>query len=376
MLLAFREKLAKRSQLGTLRELKQRSPYLCDLTSSDYLGFARSPVLRRTIWEAYSQEYDNHELRLGATGSRLLTGNSEEAVELENFIATTYNADKALIYNCGYMANLGLLTAIAQENDTIIYDSEIHASTKDGIKLSKARSFPFRHQDLGHLEKRLRKISPGSFVCIESVYSMSGDIAPLEEICALCEQFGHYLIVDEAHGLGIIGEKGEGLVSARQLESKVFARVLTFGKAPGVHGAAVLGSSLLCEYLVNFSRAFVYTTALPYYSLVTIGCSLRALSKAHKERAHLLELTKYFHERACQFGNIKQTGTPICPVIIPGVDKVQQASSALLDAGIDVRAILSPTVNQGKEQLRIVLHAFNQKAQIDALFDVLALIEK
>ncbi len=348
-------RLQKRRDQGLLRSL-QSTVGLVDLTSNDYFGFAQDSDLIKGS------------SRAGATGSRLLTGNHPFYEQLEDRIARFHRAESCLIYNSGYTANLGLLSALGTEAATFLYDLAIHASMVDGMRLSDAKSLPFRHNDLESLERRLKNVRLPVFVLVESIYSISGEFAPLQEIAALCERFGANLIVDEAHGTGICGSNGEGLVVELGLENSVFARVHTFSKALGAHGACVLGSKTLKEYLLNFSRPLIYTTALPMPALTLIESSYEKLLKEAKEHQQRLKsLTAYFCKRA----RLKETHSPIQPLYISGIEKLRSLSKKLKEKGLDIRAIVPPTAPRGKECLRVVLHSFNQEEEIDRLVEVL-----
>ena len=287
----------------------------------------------------------------GSTGSRLLTGNSEYAMELEERIAAFHGFEAGLLFNCGYMANLGLLSSL---QSTILFDLQVHASTWDGIRLSRAKALPFRHNDLDHLEKRLKN-GPG-FVCVESVYSTDGTRAPLPEIFALCDRYGAHLIVDEAHAVGVYGPEGRGLVAATGRGP--FAQIVTFGKALGVFGAIVLGSKQLKQHLINRARSFIYTTALPVTVLHAIANSYSLFPHMEKERTQL--------HRLCQ---ILGSESLICGVKIPDVKKRAAQIQAL---GFDVKPLMYPTVARGKECLRICLHTFNTPQQVKELKQCLA----
>jgi 8-amino-7-oxononanoate synthase len=333
------QRLAKRKQFGNLRTLP-RPVTLIDFASNDYLGLARS---------MHCDELGG----FGSTGSRLLTGNSPYAEELEQRIAHFHGQEAGTLFSCGYMANVGLLSIIS---GIILFDERVHASTRDGIRLSRAQSYPFRHNDVEHLEQRLKMRSrEDCFIAIESVYSTDGSLAPLKEICALSERYGAHLIVDEAHAVGVFGPQGRGLVSENR--AAVFAQVITFGKALGTFGAIVLGSPLLKQALINFATSFVYTTALPLHCLAAIERSYATFPHMEKERTHLRSL----------FGNRSQ----IQAVCISGNERVKQAAAACARRGFDVRPLLSPTVQRGEECLRICLHAFNSKNDLHTLMEIL-----
>lgn len=216
---------------------------LVDFTSNDYLGFAKDEALLELVEKEF-QELSS----LGSTGSRLLSGNSQYAEELETRIAAFHNAESALLLNSGFDANYGLLSSLPYRGSTIFYDELVHASIHDGIRASKADSVSFKHNDVADLEKALSLIEGLKYVVVESVYSMDGDFAPLAEIVALCEKYDAGLIVDEAHATGVIGKNGEGLVQHLGLQNKCLARVHTFGKALGAHGAVILGSTDLKSF--------------------------------------------------------------------------------------------------------------------------------
>lgn len=327
-----------------------------DFCSNDYLGIVKNSLLQHQMAAA-----------TGSTGSRLLAGNYPLIEQVERELAHFHHGKAGLIYNSGYDANMGLLSSVPQKQDTIIYDALSHASLRDGIRLSFAKSYSFIHNCLSDLEKKLKPPASGTvFVVTESVFSMDGDLAPLAAIAHLCEEYGAQLIVDEAHATGIIGDKGEGLVQFLGLEDKCFARIHTFGKAVGAHGAIIIGSDLLRQYLVNFSRAFIYTTALPESSLQIIRASYTLFPNMNKERSKLIELIKILQNTRTPY-NLLPGSTPIQAMIVPGNDAVKKLSAYLQEAAFDVRPILSPTVPKGSERLRIVLHAFNTETELEQL---------
>lgn len=340
-----------------------------DFTSNDYLGFARSLFNSTTLLP----KLEAPNFRSGATGSRLLTGNPESAAAIEAQIAHFHQAEAALVFPSGYAANLGLYSCIADRNDTLIYDGLVHASIRDGIRLSNARSFSFRHNDLDDLRLKIRNGKGKRIVAVEALYSMDGDLAPLTQLAALCQEEGTQLIVDEAHSLGVYGSKGQGLLAPLELEHLPIARIYTFGKSMGIQGAAIVGSQLLKEYLVNFSRPFIYTTGLSPINWIAIEAAYNQLEDSHTERQQLQDNIHLF----CQFAqeqNLPVSGfsSPIQSLIVPGNEKVKQLSKQLLAAGFDLRPILHPTVAKGKERLRICLHAFNTEQEIQQLVAALA----
>lgn len=312
-----------------------------DFASNDYLGLAKSAELKRAI----IQECDSLE-QVGSTGSRLLTGNSLYAESLEKDIASFHQSESGLLFSSGYLANCALISSIAKRDDTILFDKEVHASIRDGITLSHAKHFSFNHNDLCHLENLLKKTKKRAFVCVESLYSVDGSLAPLKELSLLCENFGAFLIVDEAHSTGIFN-----------FNYKAFAKVVTFGKALGVQGAIVLGNKNLKEFLINFARPFIYTTAPSFLHLASIKCAYQILRKSYVEKSRLFSLMNYF-----------KTSSPIVSLAVENGKYLEQK---LLLEGIDVSLLRYPTVKKGEEKLRITLHSFNTENEIDHLKRVL-----
>jgi 8-amino-7-oxononanoate synthase len=359
------KKLHERLNKNALRELKLPGN-TTDFCSNDYLGVVHNNLLKDKI--------DKY-LKTGSAGSRLLAGNYKLIEEAETQIAAFHKAEAALIFNSGYDANVGVLSCIPQKADTVLYDQFCHASIRDGIRLSFAKSFSFAHNDVNELEKKLKAAQTDNtnkiFIVTESVFSMDGDFCCLNEIIFLGKKFNAHLIIDEAHATGIIGEHGEGLVQKENMQNEIFCRVYTYGKACGVHGAAVVGSKKLKEYLINFARSFIYTTALPEHAVAAINASYQTFPFLYNERNHLQELINYFQRAALKFK--KSTSyTPIQVVIIPGNDMVKQIALQLQNAKLDVRPILYPTVPVGKERLRIVLHSFNTKEKLQLLIENLS----
>ncbi len=369
----MREMIARRKTEGLFRNLRIENTGI-DFCSNDYLGFAQSAELQSRIASRMSKHPES-----GSTGSRLLSGNNSQVEFLEQCIAVFHSARAGLIFNSGYDANIGLFSAVATRGDTILYDSLIHASVRDGIRLANAHAFNFRHNDLEHLEERLKAAARAFgregnvYVAVESVYSMDGDTCPLEAMALLCEKYKANLIVDEAHATGVIGGRGEGLVSSLGLRDKVFARVHTFGKALGCHGAIVLGNPLLRDWLINYARAFIYTTALPPASLAAIESAYDLLEENPSFVSDLAGQVSCFKLEAGLAGiaGLLPSSSPVQCILLPGNTAVRKASEQLFEAGFDVRPILSPTVQEGKERLRICIHRFNTAGQVKTLVSLL-----
>ncbi|TCC84140.1 aminotransferase class I/II-fold pyridoxal phosphate-dependent enzyme [Pedobacter hiemivivus] len=363
----IQSRLQERADKGILRALSSTN-FPIDFSSNDYLGFARSAELKIRTATTLGQipHYKN-----GATGSRLLSGNHNFTEETEQAIANFHQAEAGLIFNSGYDANVGLISSLAQRGDTVIADELIHASLIDGARLSHANRYTFKHNDLNELEAKLKVAKGNIYVLIESVYSMDGDIAPLVEINKLCHQYQAQLIVDEAHALGVFGDHGVGLVQMLGLEHEVFARIVTFGKALGCHGAIVLGSTNLRTYLINFARSFVYTTAAPIHAIAAIHSAYQMLIKTDYTTKIKSKITLYLN--LLKDSNIPtiQSTSAIQTVLFNNSSEAKAAAQSLQIKGIDVRAILSPTVAEGKERLRICLHLFNSDLEIKKLVNEL-----
>lgn len=349
-------KLNKRIEEGTLRSLSHFEGYI-DFFSNDYLGLGRI-------------SNDEVSFSSASTGSRLISGTSSHSLKVESEIASFFDSDSALFFNSGYDANVGLFSCIPQRGDTVIYDELIHASVRDGIRLSFANHYSFEHNSIEDLKKKIKEAKGSVYVAIEALYSMDGDIASLRGISNVCEEHNAYLIVDEAHSSGVFGENGKGLVAALSMENRIFARIVTFGKAYGSHGAVVLGSNNLTDYLVNFSRSFIYTTALPDSTFERNNQMVRR-GDIDGRRNALQENLAYFRDNYKHKGLISEVNSPIQILQIGEVVEASQIAKELLDNHIAIKPIFSPTVAVGKERLRLCFHSFNSKEEIDSLIDLL-----
>lgn len=353
----LQQKLDDKNAAGTLRTLVHTNNSI-DFSSNDYLGFAQSGLLNID---------EKNTLPSGATGSRSITGNSALAEETEQLIAKFHNREAALIFNSGYTANVGLFSCIAAKGDTFISDEYIHASIIDGMRLSYANRLRFKHNDLADLEKKLQAATSKKIVAIESIYSMDGDEAPLIEIAALCKKNDALLIVDEAHATGVYGNKGDGLVCKYSLENEVYACIHTFGKAIGLHAAAITGSQVLRNFLINQARSFIYTTALPPQNYLQIQRSYQLLPSG--QRSALNAMVEYFRQNitANKQINFIDSHSPIQGIMIGDNFATKALANHLVEKGFFVRPILSPTVPIGKERIRICIHSFNTEEQINEL---------
>jgi 8-amino-7-oxononanoate synthase len=366
----MKQALERRKEENALRSTKILRG-LVDFCSNDYLGFSSTGLLHDKVL-AFSKTLEGHVME-GSTGSRLISGNSLMAESLEEYIASFHNAESALLFNSGYDANIGFFSSLPKRGDTVFYDELVHASIRDGIRMSFARSYSFKHNDIAQLEKLAAKATGNVYVAVESVYSMDGDMAPLKELITFCSKNNFHLIVDEAHATGVFGPLGKGCVSELMLEKKIFARLHTFGKALGTHGGAILGSKLLREYLLNFARSFIYTTALPHHSLYSIRCAYTLLQEADETIMTLHENVKKFRMLLKGMDELIESKSPIQGIVVPGNSNVTALAMYLNKKGFDVRPIMSPTVPKGKERLRICIHAFNSENEIKNLVNEIRL---
>ncbi|MCH2042763.1 MAG: 8-amino-7-oxononanoate synthase [Saprospiraceae bacterium] len=357
--------LDRRKQKDALRQAKY-NPNLIDFCSNDYLGISQSSSIREYAQELLKQHPSNS----GATGSRLLTGHYPLLEEAEKYLAQFHKATAALIFNSGYDANLGLLSSLTRRQDLLFYDDLVHASIHDGMKMSAAQKFAFQHNSTQHLRELLEEHANPKrvvFILVESIYSMDGDKAPLVELAKIAQEYQAYLVVDEAHSTGIYGESGEGLCVELGIQEQVFARLHTFGKAIGGHGAAIVGNQTLIQFLFNYARSLIYTTALPPHSVAHILAAYSHLSQDGKEKIKdLKEKINYFKNNLTPKiqEQLIPSDSPIQSLIVGGNEKTRQLAQDINNQGFDIRPILAPTVPVGTERLRICLHQFNTKNEI------------
>ena len=352
--------LQARKDQNNFRELSTNDG-LIDFCSNDYLGLSQAVCDQKSSLNAAS----------GAKGSRLISGNFSRIQELEEKLSFFHETEEALVFSSGYTANLGVLSAIPQRGDTIFYDALSHASIKDGMRLSHAAHFSFKHNDLEDLSSKLKKAKGVIYVVVEAIYSMDGDAAPLEGLVELSEKHGFCLVVDEAHSVGVFGNRGEGLVQIKGLQDRIPIRIITFGKSLGCHGAAVLCNALVKDYLINYSRPFIYTTANSPRSVEDIFTAYRLMEKGDRTQK-LQQLITYFNERKKQLtGDWLESESAVQTLILGSTKKVKEVSVSLQLRGFDVRPILSPTVSVGTERLRFCLHSFNSTEEIYRIIKLL-----
>ncbi|WFD43532.1 8-amino-7-oxononanoate synthase [Malassezia psittaci] len=340
-----------------------------DFSSNDYLSLSNAKQARETVAKKLLQG-----LALGSTGSRLLDGDSDAHTALEERLAREFHAEASLLFNSGFDANVSLLTTLPQSGDAIIYDELVHASMHDGMRSSRAKfRHAFKHNDPDSLSVILTEVVPKSqnlFLALESVYSMDGTVCCLNELLDVF--FRHVpdperrcILVDEAHGIGVYGEKGTGLVSALNACDTVDIRLLTFGKALGSSGAAVLCSQLQREYLLNYARPLIYSTALSPVVVASIDAMLDVLQEDVQRQAMLHARTRYMYDALNR--SIMPSLVPPSPILPVRSQQAKALAAHLQNQGFLVRGVTYPTVPIGEDRIRICIHANNTEAQISAL---------
>ncbi|KAG8168060.1 hypothetical protein KVR01_003749 [Diaporthe batatas] len=409
----FSSLISRRRSRSLLRRLTTVPPGTVDFSSNDYLSLSTNPEVRQGFLDLLGQEGhssragqgDEHSTsppppqQLGSRGSRLLDGNHPFADSLEALVAEHHNSPGALLFTSGFDANVGLFSCAPQPGDFIVYDELIHASVHDGMRLSRVaatKRVPFRHncvnglrgvlQELARGDSGVREGSANVFVAMEAVYSMDGDLAPLRDMMdavhEVLPQGNGYVIVDEAHATGIFGQRGRGLCCELGVEDRVFARVVTFGKALGSQGAVVLCSKITREYLINYARTLIYTTAMSYPSLASIRASYDFMMSGRTETLlgrlqYLIRLTHHLlagvvsslagdHSAPAILAlrPLDDSVSPIIPVFTPHPRSLASHCQA---RGLMVRPIVVPTVPQGTERVRVCLHAGNTQQEVETL---------
>ena len=348
----LKKRIQDRKNDETLRQLSQFNSTI-DFFSNDYLGLSKAST---------NEILDSK----GSTGSRLLSGNSVLAEQCEKQLALFYESESTLVFNSGYDANIGLISAVALRGDTILYDEYIHASSRDGIRLSFANSISFKHNDIQDLKQKIQGLNGTIYVLVESLYSMDGDMAPLSSIQQVCTEKGAHLIVDEAHSCGVFGKEGRGIAHAKVLHKDIFCRIVTFGKAYGYHGAALLVSSDLRDYLLNFCRSFIYTTALPDHSYNIIESRVKHADIYEKQKS-LQENIYLFRNSLKNLSFISEDNSPIQVIEFASKENLTNCIDAMAKLDIYTKPILPPTVPKGSFRIRLCFHSFNTKEEIQLL---------
>ncbi len=342
-------RLRAQSQFRTLD-----TPGGVNLNSNDYLGLASDPRLKRAVLDAVADA-----TTVGSTGSRLLSGNAREWEVAERGFAQFAGTEAALYFGSGYAANVGLLTSILKPGDTVFSDARNHASLIDGIRLSGAAKVIYPHCDLSFLDSVLREHAgdAGAKVIVtETVFSMEGDIAPIDGLMSLARKYGAALVLDEAHATGVLGPRGRGVAAEHGCEREILASVHTCGKALASAGAFVCGGNALKDYLVNRARTFIFSTAMPPYFARQIQAAVDLAREADAERAHLRQIAAALREELSARGfDCGTSATHIVPVMLGTNEMALHVASELQRSGFAVRAIRPPTVPEGSARVRFSL---------------------
>lgn len=364
--------LKEQDQFRILRNL-QSVPDVLNLSSNDYLGLAAMPELREEFYAEVAKNPTADKYALSSSSSRLLTGNHSAYIELEHDLSEMYNGRAALVFNSGYHANIGILPALSTKKDLILSDKLNHASIIDGLRLADAQFKRYPHLDYSRLEKLLDKNKDeyeNIFIITESVFSMDGDVADLRKLVSLKEKYDAFLIVDEAHSVGVLGDKGCGLAEEQGVLDKVDMVVGTFGKAFCSAGAYAIMEMPLKEYLINKMRSLIFTTALPPVCVSWSSFVLRKTAQMKKRREHLKMLGEKLRN-GLREKNLKTDGnSQIVPLILGENSAAVEMSEKLREAGLLVFAIRPPTVPKGTARLRFSLHGALKESDIDKILEL------
>lgn len=358
---AILDSLHVKSQFRTLE-----NPPGINLYSNDYLGLAQDPRLKQAVLQAVEKTES-----MGATGSRLLSGNSPAWEEVERQFASFAGTEAALYFGSGYAANIGLISSLAARGDFIFSDALNHASLIDGIRLSGATKIIYPHGDMNFLEQALRERSsqPGAkLIVTESVFSMEGDVAPIDKIVSLADEYGASVIVDEAHATGVYGPEGRGFAAAAGTEGRILASVHTCGKALASAGAFVCCAQKTRDFLINRARTFIFSTAMPPYMAKQIGAALALARASGDRREHLVKISELLRRNLSAAGiDLGGSRTHIIPVRAGGNEAALRVAEELQRCGFAVRAIRPPTVPPESSRVRLSLTALLSVEDVQGL---------
>ena len=375
---ALQSELNERASLGLLRHRRTlqspQAPHIMvdgksylSFCSNDYLGLANHPQLIAALQQGAQQH------GVGAGAAHLVNGHNATHHQLENELAAFVSKPAALLFSTGYMANLGVVQALVGKGDTVFADKLNHASLNDAMQLSRATVKRYRHNDMTQLAQLLKQAKSGrKLVITDAVFSMDGDLAPLRELLALCEQHDAWLLIDDAHGFGVLGEQGRGSLAHFGIASKRVICMATLGKAAGVFGAFVAAEQVVIDTLINHARSYVYTTATPPALASALLESLRLIANGDELRDHLQRLIAQLRSglRSLPW-SVMPSATAIQPLLVGGNQAALNLSAGLRERGIWVAAIRPPTVPQGTARLRITLSAAHRAADVTRLIESL-----
>ena len=342
-----------------------------DFSSNDYLGLAQSPELKQAARAAIGRD-----VAIGSGGSRLLRGNDREHEALESEAAAFFGAESALFFAGGFLANVALFSTLPQRGDLVVHDGLIHASVHDGLRMGKAERAEARHNDPQAFEDAIAdwRAAGGTgtpWIAVESLYSMDGDRAPLDDLAAIARKHDGVLVIDEAHATGVLGSMGRGLGAHLEGQPNVVA-LHTCGKALGAMGALVTGPQVLCDFLVNRSRPFIYATAPSPLIAAIVRAALLICRFDSQRRERLASLVAFAGAQLSEQCGIEPSGTHIQPVIVGADERAMRLAAAMQERGYDIRAVRPPTVPEGTARLRISLTLNVDEVQVGAMVAALA----
>lgn len=340
--------------------------------SNDYLGLANHPKLIAALQQGAAQS------GTGSGASHLITGHHQYHQQLEEALAAFVKQPAALLFSTGYMANLGVASALVGRGDEIFADKLNHASLNDAAVLSRAELKRYPHNDLVALEGMLKASNASrKLVMVDAVFSMDGDLAPVPELLALCEQYNAWLLLDDAHGFGVLGKQGRGVLSHFKVSSPHIIYMATLGKAAGVFGAFVAGNTVLIDYLLQHTHTYIYTTATPPALSATVLAALKIIEQDEARRVHLKQLIDYLKSNLhLKNWQLTESQTAIQPLIVGSNEAASSLSEYLLTLGILVPAIRPPTVPKGSARLRISLSAAHNFDDVERLINALHIAER
>lgn len=362
----FRSRRTRFSPQGV--EINIDGKIAINFCSNDYLGLSNHPEIIKSFKQA-TEDYG-----VGSGSAHLICGHSRSHQALEEELAEFTGRDRALLFSSGYMANIGAIVALLDKGDQIFEDRLNHASLLDGGLLSKAKFKRYRHNDLNDLQMKIKQTEGKTLIVTEGIFSMDGDYSPLAKMAILAKANNAWLMVDDAHGLGVLGETGGGVLEQLSLtQAQVPILVGTLGKSFGTFGAFVAGSNTLIETLIQKARSYVFTTALPAAVAEATRTSLKIVITDNWRREKLTQLVKYFRSGAAQLNiPLMPSTSAIQPVLIKDSQRAMELSQHLLEQGLLVSAIRPPTVPQGEARLRITFSANHQITQVDQLLNALS----
>ncbi|HON57060.1 MAG TPA: pyridoxal phosphate-dependent aminotransferase family protein [bacterium] len=368
------EKLKKSGLYRTLKNIKRianskiiiNNRELIDFSSNDYLGFSAHPQVIENCIKCINT------YGIGAGAARLMSGNNEIYCILENLLKNLFGKERALIFGSGFLTNSTVIPAITNKNDLIISDKLAHSSIIHGIKSSDAQHHRFKHNDMNSLEsilKKYRQNFKNCWIITESIFSMDGDICPLNDLIYLKEKYNCFLYLDESHSFGLFADNGAGLAKQLNCADKIEIIMATFSKAVGSYGGFIVSSHSICEYLINKARGFIFSTALPPVTLIATITSIKLFSEERERIINFNKLVQYTHALLKSKIINTPSASQIIPIIIGDAQKTIQIAESLISNGFYVLAIRPPTVPQNTARIRISINYHHSKSAIENLIE-------